>query len=131
MKKHIHCDVIKAMAEGKQVQRKNDRGQWMGLTNPAFSVDAEYRVTPEADLKHTHHDAMLAWAEGHEMQCLKSEGTDRESWEDIPHPTFVPYLKYRIKPPVDKKTELWEEMEELLERMKELEVELCTCTVTS
>ena len=121
MKKHVHCDVIKAMARGERVQMKNDSGRWISLTAATFRVDAEYRITPDDEIKHVHHDAMVAWADGHEIETLKGGGTGKAVWVYSPSPTFAPFLKYRSKPAVDKKAVLWQEMEALLERMKKLE----------
>jgi len=121
MKKHIHCDIIKAFAKGERVQVLNLSGNWKGVTDPAFNPDLTYRIVPDCEAKHVHHYAMLAWADGHEIQCLLSEGTPKEVWRDTPSPTFAAYLNYRVKPAVSEKVALMEEMEELLERMKKLE----------
>lgn len=126
MKKHIHCDVIKAMAEGKQIQVRSDSGRWVSLTAAVFRSDAEYRITPDDEVKHVHHDVMVAWAKGNEVQYTNPKGVGKEVWHDNPDPTFAYYLRYRVKPPVNKKDALMKEMEELLERMKKLECELCT-----
>ena len=46
-------------------------------------------------MRHKHADLIHAWAEGAEIQIYSSE---RGEWEDIPIPSFIENLRYRIKP---------------------------------
>lgn len=51
-KKHKHCDVIKAWADGETIQLKgNEPEVWKDVTNPSWSVYLEYRVKPNPTTK--------------------------------------------------------------------------------
>ena len=49
--KHKHCEVIKAWADGAEVQWKNRESDawvdWKSKFCPGFGVDTDYRVKPE------------------------------------------------------------------------------------
>lgn len=42
-----HCEVIKAWADGAEVQWLNPCGTWEDCHNPQWGVHAKYRVKPE------------------------------------------------------------------------------------
>ena len=45
---HVHAEVIKAWADGKPVEwRENPLQSWRLIENPGFIEDNEYRVKPE------------------------------------------------------------------------------------
>jgi len=51
--KHVHAEVIKAWADGAQIQYKY-RGNWIdiahGGSSPCWTTTSEYRVKPEPSL---------------------------------------------------------------------------------
>ena len=47
MTPHKHCEVIKAWADGKEIQAKSTvDGSWINCYSPTFANDAEYRIKP-------------------------------------------------------------------------------------
>lgn len=47
-KKHIHCDVIKAWADGEEVEYKHpDDACWHKASTPNWDVNIQYRVKPK------------------------------------------------------------------------------------
>lgn len=47
-KPHIHRDVIRAWADGAQIQSKFSNKGWLDITdNPQWYIDTIYRVKPE------------------------------------------------------------------------------------
>lgn len=47
MKPHKHCEVIKAWADGHEIQYKDFAGRWISCPNPAFNESCEYRAKPK------------------------------------------------------------------------------------
>ena len=45
---HKHAEVIRAFADGAQVEVKRDGGNWIATPRPDFDEDLEYRVKPVA-----------------------------------------------------------------------------------
>ena len=43
---------------------------------------------------HKHADVIKAWADGHEIEMF----TDNGKWENVPHPSWMSGMEYRIKP---------------------------------
>ena len=43
---------------------------------------------------HKHAEVIKAWADGHTIQAR----TEVFEWVDIPNPTWLPTMEYRIKP---------------------------------
>lgn len=48
MKPHKHCEVIKAWAEGKEIQCATDEGQWFDTVDPVWDDNLQYRIKPPA-----------------------------------------------------------------------------------
>jgi len=44
--KRKHCELIKAWADGAEIQYKKD-GEWITVADPMFSIEVEYRIKPE------------------------------------------------------------------------------------
>lgn len=45
---HVHCEVIKAWADGAKIQvRKDASERWSDAPRPAWNLDHEYRVKPQ------------------------------------------------------------------------------------
>lgn len=45
MAKHVHCDLIKAWADGYEIERMSDKG-WIDVENPAWEKTTQYRIKP-------------------------------------------------------------------------------------
>jgi hypothetical protein len=50
--KHKHCDVIKAWADGAEIEFKDIFGKWRWIENPEWNGCSEYRIKrePKPDL---------------------------------------------------------------------------------
>ena len=48
--KHKHADLIKAWADGAQIQVKAHKSVWEDRENPLWDADSEYRIKPEPDV---------------------------------------------------------------------------------
>ena len=44
---HKHAALIKAWADGAEIEVKNSGGYWVGCIDPYWSSDAKYRIKPE------------------------------------------------------------------------------------
>jgi hypothetical protein len=44
-------------------------------------------------MRHKHADLIHAWAEGAEIEVKTPSG-----WKDVPDPSWIPTIKYRINP---------------------------------
>lgn len=52
MKERPHAELIRAWADGAQIQyKKYNRDEWEDTSNPAFVEDYEYRIKPEAPVR--------------------------------------------------------------------------------
>jgi hypothetical protein len=48
MPKHVHCEMIKAWADGAKIQsRRNSAHIWLDVEKPAWYEDFEYRIKPK------------------------------------------------------------------------------------
>jgi hypothetical protein len=45
--KHKHAELIKAWADGAQIQRQNSIGKWVNEAHPVWLDDNNYRIKPE------------------------------------------------------------------------------------
>lgn len=52
MKKHKHCELIKAWADGEEIEYKNSYGEWERDTNPEWNDWSEYRIKPNSVVKY-------------------------------------------------------------------------------
>jgi len=62
MPKQVHCDVIKAWADGAEIEYRNSSGLWVPKTHPVWDSIAEYRVKPTPNIVSL-------------KLCIKQEGT--------------------------------------------------------
>jgi hypothetical protein len=44
--KHVHCDIIKAWADGAKIQALHISGVWGDRSYPMWETDTKYRVKP-------------------------------------------------------------------------------------
>jgi len=47
MPKHIHCDLIKAWADGAKIEGDAGNGNWRDIPDPAWAVNSKYRIKRE------------------------------------------------------------------------------------
>ena len=47
MKKHKHAELIKAWADGAEIQREMDDGSWVDDVTPSWFIGFYYRIKPE------------------------------------------------------------------------------------
>lgn len=91
---HKHCDIIKAWAEGDQIQYFSYANSgWVDLADyPIWDTRGEYRIKPEPDL---YQHLKEAHARGEQIEVLSGD-----SWVPINH-IFQwndPVSSYRIAP---------------------------------
>lgn len=46
-KPHVHCDCIKAWADGAEIEMECASGKWMLETDPTWRADYNYRIKPQ------------------------------------------------------------------------------------
>jgi len=56
---HVHAELIKAWADGAEIQFCNNRGIWTSVNNPSFYADKKYRIKPQAPQEPVY--AMVAY----------------------------------------------------------------------
>ena len=47
MKPHKHAELIKAWADGAEIQAKDMRDNWHDVLKPNWDEECEYRIKPE------------------------------------------------------------------------------------
>lgn len=74
-KPHKHAAIIKAWADGSQVQGRRDKDyEWVDLASPIWSVHKEYRVKPEPKPNSIILMQMTrSVAEGHQCAAYETE----------------------------------------------------------
>ena len=51
MSKHVHCELIKAWADGAKIQLKTDDGNWEDIYGaPAWKPEWRYRIKPKTKI---------------------------------------------------------------------------------
>lgn len=50
---HKHAEVIKAWADGADIEFSGDGSTWVKVENPRWDLDCEYRVKPEPEYPKT------------------------------------------------------------------------------
>lgn len=78
-------------------------------------VDNYWGLAEDTSKYHKHHDLIIQWAKGAEIEYGDYQG----DWENAATPTWSVYREYRIKP-IPPKTDK-ERIAELEDRVKELE----------
>lgn len=102
-KPHIHAEVIKAWADGAEIEWYSyPLKQWIPVqsTCPSWDEHERYRVKPK---RHIHQDLMDAYAAGAKIQRLYIFGRMEQSkyipeWRDDYNPKWLENVEYRIKP---------------------------------
>ena len=94
-KPHKHAEVIKAWADGKEIEYKTCDGDWRITDTPCWTQGREYRVKP-----HKWQKEMDAFARGEEIQYRDTSSKYPITWYDSPNPYWytLDHCEYRIKP---------------------------------
>ena len=102
---HKHAAVIKAWADGAEIEVKASDGSWISTSHPEWHEDLEYRVKPKPHKWQKEMDAYYLHQKN--IQC---RGYPRDSWTtwdgvrstgtiENPDPRFNnPQFEFRIKP---------------------------------
>lgn len=99
--KHKYAEVIKAWADGAEIEWLNREGKWETIHWPSWGTNAQYRVKPKAD---PYAELKAAHAAGKTIQCYSQYKKD---WVTLTDPTWGwEHTSYRIKPEVDPYAEL-------------------------
>ena len=90
MKQHKHAALIKAWADGAEIQYLGAaESGWMTVPNPTWKGLGEYRIKP-----HVHQGLIDAYMNGALIQYNYFAG----GWSDCPQPCWGGDTEYRIKP---------------------------------
>lgn len=77
MKPHKHAEIIKAWADGADIQSKILGGNWSDCSTPRWYEETEYRVKPELDqisyllLNYPHKHTWFESNQPAEHDCIK------------------------------------------------------------
>ena len=94
--KHKHAAVIKAWADGAEVQvRIMNLGDWVDMKHtPNWNIDSDYRVKPKP---HIHQALKDAYAKGAVIQYYNDgAGVWADTWANVP--SWHEDTQYRVKP---------------------------------
>jgi hypothetical protein len=83
--KHKHCDLIKAWADGAQIQQRIYNGEWRDLLNPLWDGDM-YRIKPDT-IKYR-----LALIQGFNVPWINAAMSEPEAMNIENTKTFVRWL---------------------------------------
>jgi hypothetical protein len=101
-KPHIRADIIKAWADGAEIEVYEDHFDvWTPTSRPAWLPEMVYRVKTEPKQKpHIHADIIKAWSDGAEIQSKFDEPEEmyygQNSWSLEPFPDWDPLVLYRV-----------------------------------
>lgn len=85
-KPHKHAEVIKAWADGEDIQKMSADGVWREVVEPEFQLDREYRVKPDepgkvAKQEYAYPASQISGIELHQIYMITSPGnTGREDF---------------------------------------------------
>jgi hypothetical protein len=89
--KHKHADLIKAWADGAEIQVfYNDIMTWGGVDKPDWHESLSYRIKPKPPV------VRWLWASkiGREWRCLDTFLTDAEAVQKLNYSNLVTKLEY-------------------------------------
>lgn len=89
MKPHKHAELIKAWADGAEIEMKVSEWHWVYIHKPHWDDDVEYRIKPEQNVDEVSY---LIWGEA------------LLGWCEFLRGTFVDHAKEKIKVIRDGKT---------------------------
>jgi len=89
-KPHKHAELIKAWADGAEIQFLNQSsGDWVGVSDPCWHEGGMYRIKPP------HQALKDAYAAGAKIQFLSRI---HNKWMNVGYPAWYEDYEYRIKP---------------------------------
>ena len=92
--KHKHADVIKAWADGAEIEYRSISGRWLPASTPNWCVDCDYRVKPKPPI---HRALKEAHAKGAVIQYYnRDDGVWTDTCANIP--SWREDTQYRVKP---------------------------------
>lgn len=98
-KKHKYAEVIKAWADGAQIDFYHDvLKRWLPSATPTWHAEERYRVRPQ--IARPYAEVIKAWADGAEIQV---QDFPSRKWVPAGAPQWLPGRKYRIAPRRSKK----------------------------
>jgi hypothetical protein len=99
--KHKHAEVIKAWADGAEIEFLTMLGTWVTIKYPDWDDRFKYRVKPEPD---PYAELKAAHAAGKTIQCYSKYNKE---WITLSNPIWGTLVSnYRVKPEVDPYAEL-------------------------
>jgi hypothetical protein len=105
-KPHKHADLIKAWADGQEIEVSNDNSRWCVVDRPSWSDSLLYRIKPAAPVVKWQAERE-AYARGEQVQWRYPSVPWSVEWVDSTKatnlPAFdVPGYEFRIKPKTTK-----------------------------
>lgn len=95
-KPHKHAEVIKAWADGAEIQSKDASGNWRDRVYPEWSISLEYRVKPKEPIvryacaSYIDYDAYSTEGSLHNLEETKTHWTKNSNCTDNIKATFCP-----------------------------------------
>ena len=87
----LHLGILK-----NEVTSVSDNGYSIRFNGDRWNVKAsEFKLSEDTRNHHPHHDLIIAWAKGAEIESQVMTG---KSWNSVVHPSWFKHCKYRIKP---------------------------------
>jgi hypothetical protein len=92
MKPHKHAELIKAWADGAEIQYNHWGSAWKDSTSPTWDKNFQYRIKPEEK----QPVVRWLWASkiGREWRCLDTFLTDAEAVQKLNYSNLVTKLEY-------------------------------------
>lgn len=69
-KPHVHAEVIKAWADGAEVEFKSSINEWRNAIDPAFVPHIEYRIKPKKKIMKRWY---RSYREGDEIKVIMAD----------------------------------------------------------
>jgi len=76
---HKHAELIKAWADGAEIEIKCIDGSWGFRPNPWWSTDEEYRIKPEPKSDYSHTKIILRRNQSGEIVTSEFGGYEEDS----------------------------------------------------
>ena len=92
MTKHVHCELIKAWADGAQIQLKMDDGNWEDIHGaPAWKPGWRYRIKPKLPAYKVRFLIYQPYRAYYEHVCANVRNKEDEKlWENDPR--FIKWI---------------------------------------
>lgn len=87
MGKHVHAEIIKALAEGAEVQvfrHEYDGYYWEDTATPSFNPDFEYRVKPADKIAEKEPKGFMDFGDPKNWKEFKNDTWDNSNVDPLP-----------------------------------------------